>query len=174
MRRYECRSCGQVHEGPPISYGVDAPALWYEIPEAERAARTELTSDLCVVDDQHFFILGNVEIPIIGSKEPFAWSVWVSLSLTNFQRTVKLWKKKGREKEPPYFGWLSTQLPCYPETLNLKTHVHTRPVGQRPFIELEPTAHPLAVEQREGISCERVQEIAETVLHDGPSAPPTE
>lgn len=71
----------------------------------------------------------------------------------------------GRESEPPFFGWLSTALPLYPETLHLKTHVHTRLVGQRPFIELEPTDHPLAVEQRDGITMERVREIAEALLH---------
>lgn len=72
----------------------------------------------------------------------------------------------GREDEKPYFGWLTTELPFYsPGTTNLKTNAHTRPVGQRPFIELEPTDHPLAVEQRTGITLDRVREIAETVLH---------
>jgi hypothetical protein len=56
-------------------------------------------------------------------------------------------------------------LPGYPDTLHLKTMVHTREPGRRPFIELDPTDHPLAVEQREGITWERVQEIAELVLH---------
>jgi hypothetical protein len=35
----------------------------------------------------------------------------------------------------------------------------------RPYVELELTDHPLAIEQRTGISIERVQEIAECVLH---------
>lgn len=66
----------------------------------------------------------------------------------------------------PYFGWLTTELAPYsPSTTNLKTHVHTRSLGQRPFIELEPTDHPLAVEQRTGITMDRVREIAEAVLH---------
>jgi len=30
--------------------------------------------------------------------------------------------------------------------------VHTQPVGFRPHVEVEPTAHPLAVEQREGVT----------------------
>ncbi|MFE9812605.1 hypothetical protein [Streptomyces sp. NPDC005548] len=34
-------------------------------------------------------------------------------------------------------------------------------------VELEPTDHPLAIEQRTGISLERVREIASTVLHAG-------
>ncbi|MFC9339196.1 DUF2199 domain-containing protein [Streptomyces sp. NPDC057020] len=37
--------------------------------------------------------------------------------------------------------------------------------GHRPRIELEPTEHPLAVEQRTRITLARVREIAETVLH---------
>jgi hypothetical protein len=67
---------------------------------------------------------------------------------------------EGREQElEPMFGWLSTSIPCYPETINLKTMVHTRSVGVRPYIELEPTEHqhPLAIEQREGIAIERVK-----------------
>jgi len=47
--------------------------------------------------------------------------------------------------------------------------VHTHPVGVRPEIELEPTEHPLAVEQREGITWERVDEIAAIMLHSSQS-----
>jgi hypothetical protein len=90
----------------------------------------------------------------------------VSLSRDSFTRAQSLWSTAGREREEPYFGWLSTELPLYqPPTLMLKTHVHTQPVGERPLIELEPTDHPLAVEQRAGITLARVQEIAETLLH---------
>lgn len=150
-----------------MHYGVQAPAHWHLIPESERDTRCLLSSDQCIIDDEHFYIVGNLEIPVIGVEERFSWDVWVSLSDKSFARACELWEQPGRESEPPYFGWLSTRLPCYPETLLLKTHVHTRPVGQRPFIELEPTDHPLAVEQREGITLARVQEIAERVLHDG-------
>ena len=34
-----------------MHYGADAPAAWYDIPEAERAARTVLTGDQCIIDD---------------------------------------------------------------------------------------------------------------------------
>jgi hypothetical protein len=79
---------------------------------------------------------------------------------------LDLWTKPGREQEPAYFGWLSTEVPAYPtRTLNLKTEVHTDRVGTRPHVVLEPTDHSLAVEQRTGISVERVQEIAKLLLH---------
>lgn len=88
----------------------------------------------------------------------------MSLSEANFTRTVEEWNINGREDRlEPMFGWLATSLPCYPETINLKTMVHTRRIEIRPYIELEPTDHPLAVEQRVGISLKRVQNIAEEV-----------
>ena len=164
---FRCRTCGEYHEGPPLSYGFEAPAAWYDVPEEELEQRTKLVKNTCIVDDQYFFILGNIPLPIVGSDEEFQWTVWVSLSEKNFARAIELWEQPGRESEPPYFGWLSTSIPTYPDTLNLKTLVHTQPVGDRPIIELEPTDHPLAVEQREGITWERVREIAEFVLHEG-------
>ncbi|MGW0556755.1 DUF2199 domain-containing protein [Streptomyces sp. NPDC002926] len=129
-----------------------------------------LSSDQCVVHTQHYFVKGMIEIPIVGSDEVFSWGVWVSLSRENFSRSADLWDTLGREAEKPYFGWLTTDLPVYsPTTLNLKTHVHTRPVGARPYVELEPTDHPLAVEQRARITMDRVREIAEAVFHSGSS-----
>lgn len=103
---------------------------------------------------------------MIGGEDVFSWGVWVSLSKVNFSRALEVWNTPGREAEKPYFGWLCTELALYPEsTTNLKTNAHTRPVGNRPFIELEPTGHPLAVEQRNGITPDRVREIATAVMH---------
>jgi hypothetical protein len=154
-----------MHDDLPMHYGAAAPALWFLIPEAEREQRCLLSSDQCIIDGKYFFIVGNLEIPVAGVDERFSWDVWVSLSDKNFSRACELWEREGRQSEPPYFGWLSTSLPGYPDTLSLKTMVHTREVGRRPWVELEPTDHPLAVEQREGITLARVQEIAELVLH---------
>ena len=149
-----------------MSFSADAP-YWYDVIAPEELEwRAELTSDQCVIDDEHYFVRGVLEIPVADGSEPLTWGVWVSLSRKNFERMSELWETPGRESEPPYFGWLSTALPCYPDTLSLKTHVHTRPVGLRPLIELEPTEHPLAVEQRNGITMARVKEIVECVLHD--------
>jgi hypothetical protein len=79
------------------------------------------------------------------------WGVWVSLSPKNFMRYRELFAVDPPSDEGPYVGWLSNQLPGYPETFRLKARVHLRPNGTRPRIELEPTEHPLAVHQREGI-----------------------
>jgi hypothetical protein len=164
MSGFTCGTCGERHGELPMHYLLKAPEVWLQIAENERAARGELSSDQCIVDE-HCFVLGNLELPILASDEKFSWDIWVSLSRASFLRMSELWETAGREREPPYFGWLSSNIPGYPTTLSLKTHVHTRELGLRPLIELEPTDHPIAIEQREGITMARVQEIAELLLH---------
>jgi hypothetical protein len=146
-----------------------APLYYYSIPEAQRTNRCRLDSDTCVVDEEFFFVRGCLEVPILGESEPFIWGVWVSLSRKNFDTFLRLFNEEHRSHDGPFFGWLSASLEGYPETENLKTMVHLRNRGQRPFIELEPTQHPLAVEQRSGITAERVGEILSAYLHDTPS-----
>lgn len=163
---YKCSTCGETHDGLPFTFGSPAPAMWFGLPEDERDARAELSSDQCIIDEKWFFILGRIEIPVTDADENFYWLAWVSVSEANFLRMSELWETPGRENEPPYFGWLNTSLPCYDEsTIDVKTNLHTRPIGERPLIELEPTDHPLAVEQRNGINLARVQQIAEQCLH---------
>jgi hypothetical protein len=158
MFRFKCTSCNEWHEGMP-TFGAEAPLYFYSIPNEERSSRCILKSDTCVVDQEHFFVRGCLEIPVEGETEPFAWGVWVSLSKDSFAEFVACFDKPKRSHIGPFFGWLSAELPLYPSTENLKTRVHLRDNGIRPYIELEPTGHPLAVEQRNGISVDRVAEI---------------
>jgi len=159
---YTCRSCGELHDDLPFAFHAPAPDQWSHDGDPD----SELTTDLCVIGGKDFFIHGLIVLPVADAEEDFAWGAWVSLSPENFGRTVAMWDTEGREAEPPMFGWLCTGLPDYETpTLELKCHVHTRPVGERPLIELEPTDHRLAVEQREGITLARVEEIAAHFEH---------
>lgn len=166
MTGFMCQGCGQHHDGLPYSYGAPAPVYWRE--EFGHDERSVLEDDICVIQAEHYFVRARLVIPVVDADDDFEWGVWASLSRDSFKRMLDLWTTPGRESEPEYFGWLSTELPAYPvSTVNLKTHVHTDRVGTRPHIVLEPTDHPLAVEQRTGITVERVQQIAGLVLHPG-------
>lgn len=162
--RFTCSSCGEVHEGIP-TFGAKAPLSYFAVPEAERAVRCSLGTDDCVIDEQHFLVRGCIELPVIGHDEPFVWGAWVSLSRENFAEWVRSYDEPHRSHLGPYFGWLDAWIKPYPETMNLKTMVHLRDHGIRPYIELEQTDHPLAVEQREGISPDRVAELYELMVH---------
>ena len=165
---YKCSCCGEFHEGLPLDYGAKFPQYYLEIPPEERSERVYVTDDVCVVDEEFFFIRGCVEIPVLDSDEVFIWGVWCSLSEKSFGRVTELWDVEDVESEPPFFGWLNTSLPktIYSETLSLKTNIYLKNDNQRPFIEIQPTKHPLAVEQQNGITTKRIQEIAEIILHN--------
>jgi hypothetical protein len=107
------------------------------------------------------FILANIELPVTGRPhDQFVWTCWISLSHESYSRMQSLWDRSERTELEAAFGYVSNALPTYePSTFSLKSHVHTRSIGTRPWIELEPTAHPLAVAQRTGIGAARIAAI---------------
>jgi hypothetical protein len=153
---YRCSTCGKLHDDLP-DMGADKPDQWWAVPEEERAARIKLTPDTCEIDDEHFFIRGVIEIPIHDQADRFGFGVWVSQKRENFFTYLM---NPDTSEIGPFFGWLCTRIGYYQEdTSLLKTMAHFRGEGLRPIIELEPTDHPLAVDQREGISLNKAWEI---------------
>lgn len=165
--RYKCATCGEIHEGLP-DVGFDAPLYYQQLSEAERRRTALLTEDLCAIADRDFFVRGCLGIPVRGHDHTFAWGVWVSLSQANFTRYARFFREDPPPGEGPYYGWISNRIPPYPETLKLKAAVHLRPGGARPWLELEPTDHPLAIHQREGIELEELLGIIGERLHHNP------
>ena len=172
MKEFEftCSSCGETHRGIP-TFGWDYPIQVLDIPQEERGSRVDLGSDDCVIDNKWFYIRGCLEIPVHGYDDPFVWGAWVSLSENNFLEWVKLFGQETRSSFGPYFGWLAGDFRPYEQTcVNLKTRVHLRDHGIRPLLELEPTGHPLALEQRNGISPDRLKRIYEIMMHGAEAA----
>jgi len=150
--RYKCTTCDKVHSGLP-DLGFDAPLHWH----GEHEPKTSmLNADLCVLNDQDFFLRALLEIPISETQERLGWGVWSSVSRQNFDLYAK-----GEDSSGSYFGWFSNNVPGYAETLNLKCLLRLRQPGLRPLVELEPTDHQLSIDQREGIAIERALELIE-------------
>lgn len=161
---YRCRSCGELHVGLP-AWHFATPIQVLGIPPEERRARVELTQDDCVIDGKEFYLKGLLHVPVHGSDEPLTWGVWLSVSHESYSQFSELFGDTGRKAGESFFGWLCNALPEYPDTQLLKTRLHVREYPLRPWVELEPTDHPLAVDQREGISRERAIAVAERLLH---------
>jgi len=162
---WTCACCGKQYNTLPLDFAIKAPHNWFAIPEEERAARVKLSQDICIIDGAERYVRGVIEIPVLGLNDCFAYGVWVSVSEQSLLRIHELWDAEIRDDEPPLFGWLCNNLRLYGETLHLKTNLHLRNGGLRPSIELEPTDHPLALEQRNGITLDRVQEIIAALTH---------
>jgi hypothetical protein len=165
---YRCSVCGKEHDDLP-DIGADKPDQWFGIPEKERKRRVKLTADTCVIDNQDYFIRGVVEIPIREQEEPFGFGVWVSQKRENFEKYLANFDS---DKIGPFFGWLCTRIAYYPvDSRMLKTMAHFRAGNLRPWIELEPTDHPLAVDQREGITLAKAWETVH--FYEPKKRPPT-
>jgi len=104
MNNFTCRTCGQNHEGVPLSWEPDAPDMWVELPKEGRSQRGEVGSDQCVTDDKHFFIRGRIEIPLMDMQEDFAWLVWAEVSRTDFLDMSSKWKSEGRVNGPLFWA----------------------------------------------------------------------
>jgi hypothetical protein len=107
-----------------------------------------------------FSFVVSSKFPSLARTKRFMWGVWVSVSKASSSRILELWEAPAIENELPKFGCFATTSLSLPKTLNLKTHLYLRGGGIRPSIELEPIDHPLAIEQQQGISVQRVEEIA--------------
>ena len=164
-RRFLCGGCGAWHETLPLSFSIKAPLAATRVPPEELEQRVVITPDQCVIDGTAFFLRGRIVVPIHDLDEPFIWGVWAEVSPKSFLRTQQLWKTPGREQEPAYRGFLDTQIPLYGTTVNLEVDVRTQVVGRRPHFAVLSVEHPLGREQREGITLERVEEIAGLVRH---------
>ncbi len=163
---FHCADCNEDHEGLP-DIGYDAPDPYLAVPKEERPTRTTFTLDRCTaVDDDghvHYFIRGVIEIPVHGEPEPFGIGVWVSQSKVNYE---KYQQQDDDDELEPTLGYVANRIQLFDDdTFLLKARVHFRGGGRRPTFELEPTSHPLAVDQRTGITLERAWQLVHRCMH---------
>ena len=144
---------------------LHAPTLRATLPQEERDERCFLTEELCVIDDERFFVYGSLAIPILDGDEPFVWGVWAEVSDENFFRYQDLLGVAGREKEPAIPATLGSDIPLYPPMLELAASVVHQVAGERPLIHLSESEHLLYTEQAQGITTRRVREILQWYLH---------
>ena len=170
-RPWTCDVCGETHHGL-FDLACGKPAHW---PGTEDKAPNSaldlsgnfLSEDFCVLEGRHFFVRATLQLPIRGSGgQQFGFGVWTTLSRLNFERYIETFDNGEQDGLGPWFGWFSNRLEGYPDTLSLKCQVHPMSGRQRPRVELEPTNHPLAVEQQSGVTFDRVLELYAINGHD--------
>ncbi|AIJ45853.1 hypothetical protein O987_08535 [Comamonas testosteroni TK102] len=165
---YQCSKCDEIHEGSP-SFAFDAPAPYRRLSEQEREAWAELSDELCVIshpEGTQYYVRAILEVPIHGLDEPFLWGIWVSASEASFHRYLDSFDKPP--EDPIFFGWLSNLIAVYPTQKSRPADVHIQADGTRPRVVLhrgDNEIDALVIDQHEGISIARAQQLAEQSLH---------
>lgn len=155
---YTCKTCGETHKGAP-SFSFSAPSYY----NAESKDKNQaITSDFYRTKNS-FFIRTVLEIPIIGSTEPFLWGVWVSQSEENFKYYAEHFNDDLSKRET--FGWFSNRLPYYADTLSLEMLVKFQNNGDRPKLHPKESEHELSRDFHDGISMEKTIKIANIASH---------
>jgi hypothetical protein len=110
-----CNCCGKSFDTLGLDYAFAGPRNWYDMPEAERAARVKIDTNLCVIDGREFYVRGCLEIPINGHSDALVYGIWVSVFEESFRYVLDHWDSILQDDEPPRFGWLCNWLTGYPE-----------------------------------------------------------
>jgi hypothetical protein len=168
--RYKCASCDAWHVGVP-SWHVPAPDSVMEMTPAEVATRVWREDDYLIVDRQHFCTLALLELPIQGMTETHAWGVWVNLSKADAKTFLRLYNDPSRAAGITFEGVLTNALPGYPTTRKLPVRLITRAYPTRPYVEIVDVDHPLAVDQRVGLTIAALREQITPLFAPGDVAP---
>jgi hypothetical protein len=156
--RYRCGSCSKLHQGLP-ELTFSSPHPYARLPEAERAARARLGSDLCVIDESRFFLRAVMQLPIAGYHDRFGFGVWAEIGASDFRIYFQNFDSAKNSQFGPFEGEIANALPGFPETSGLSCRIHLQDGGRRPVVEIRTPRHALATAQANGLSIERAIEI---------------
>ncbi|WP_051221537.1 DUF2199 domain-containing protein [Conexibacter woesei] len=154
-----CEACGETHDGVPFTLKIRCPSSWTD--GAAVHPESELLDAHCVIGGERFFLHGFVLIPVTDAERDFEWGIWVEVDEKDFLLRCARWSARGRERDAPVPGRLAVTLPGYGgSTLGIPGLLQDREVGLRPVFTLTDAGHPLAREQRLGITMARVIDLA--------------
>jgi hypothetical protein len=137
--------------------------MWVPLPDVFADPRPRHTAEVEEADASVTEVVRKRSPPkpwkILGGTGEHEKMVGIGAWTLLGERHYEHWDAGREEQEEPWFGWLSNSVPGYPETLVLRGE------ELRPLIRLQPTDHPLAVDQRDGITLARARELSAQWLH---------
>ena len=167
---FTCSVCGEHHDELLRDIRADVPDAVFELPEEERAERARVGSDSAQYVDaagaNHLYTRGVIHVPIQGADDEFRFGVWVEVAEADFTRLGELWHDPEGWRARPVAGTLANELTLYDGSRGLGVSVQlSENVNLLPRVEVGDAPHPLARDQREGITEVQAQRLAESVLH---------
>lgn len=159
-----CACCGEELTGLPLDVSIEYPDSILALSDEDKAKYVDRPCrSLMSWRNKVFFVRGIIEIPILGTDDHFRYGAWTRIEKKDYKKFVKAWvisKRKDTIVDEHIYGYFSCTMPpnLYPSAYNLYAIVCDR-ADIAAGLVLEPTEHPLSLEQHNGITMERVHEI---------------
>ena len=162
---YDCTSCGRRHDGGDGTEANPWPLIDFARPEAllqmnrwEQLTRSRSTEELCLIDNGSSvdcFLRGFLSLPVQGEEALLIFAPWGKGSEGGYLDLVEQWEHSRFRGE--YRGTLANLLPGHEDSLSVPVQVSAP--GRLPpvIVPDESSGHPLAVEERLGISREEAE-----------------
>jgi hypothetical protein len=164
MEKVRCATCGEEQELLAMEPSYRWPDAYYEVPKKQRKYLTNFSKDDGRIrnaedTERRHFLRVLLSVPICGEEIDVAWGVWVEVSGADWERAYDLWDDPEQSAVPPFPARLANALRGYDGTLGLPGRVRLVSPTTAPLFQLDADVdHPLAREQRTGVSRERAVE----------------
>lgn len=160
MDKFICAICDREHTGLPLDVAYKRPDQFFAIPKDELKNRAVFTDDGGWIDDKQFFIRGVLKLPIHETESEFAFGAWAEIQEQDFLRYLEIdINNADVTQEPHLLGRLANELITYPQSANLDITIRLMPLNKRPLFNVVAQQHQLEIDQRTGISMEKVHRI---------------
>lgn len=173
MRKIKCSKCDVLHPVSDVEPSFHAPDDVFQAAKAGLAPHSgeltdleigyKLNADLCVMRESElheyrYFVRSVLPIPMAGTTDVFSLGVWAEVSIIDFNYVIQKWGVKDQRDLPPLSATLANDLPATEGAKGLVLAMQLISADQRPTLTVMNPDHRLFIEQRDGITLERVNE----------------
>ncbi|MDX6485282.1 MAG: hypothetical protein QOF43_435 [Gaiellaceae bacterium] len=160
---FVCSVCGEFHDERMLDIRLGLPDAIHALTDEEREKRAWLSDDFAVLDDEHFYVRGLLDIPIPELEARFGYGIWAEVTQEEFLQLMGRWNDPVQPE--PLEAVLANELSPYAGTAGLRVLFRPVSADRLPAVTLLDADHELVADQQRGISATRSDELAATVLH---------
>jgi hypothetical protein len=164
---FVCGCCGQTFENWPPDVSFQRPDdIWILSPK-EREKRAWESSDLCALDDRHFYIRGVLYVPLRDHDDKWGIGLWAQVSQDDFEHYMRIFDEDGLN-EAPFDGVIANQVNAFGGLRGETVQIRMGNATQRPTFVAVPaggiSSSQIAMAQMNGVGDKELHEIIDLAM----------
>ena len=129
----KCHQCGRYHDWNSIEVIFQFPDAYFDIPGEERVTRVKKNNEICIIDDEHYYLRGVLPVPSkVKGRQFYRWGVWIKIDLETYRIIYDNWDVEDQSHIKGLRGKLANEISYYGNTLNKAMRVQPMSKKTRP------------------------------------------